>query len=254
VADLYDEVRPGYPEELVEDVLSLSGIPPTGRILEIGCGPGNATLAFARRGYRMLCVELGERLAALAARNCRFHPLVEIQNVSFEDWEFEERAFDLVISADAFHWIRPDIGYPKAGMALKDTGSAAFFWILYLELERDLFRAIDSAYRQIVPQMTNPARDPTPEWVVERIEDSFRVSGCFDKPVVKRYSWSETYTSEQYIKLLATFSAHSRLDEATRTELFARIGGIIDRFGAGVAIPCMALLFHSRVRRPGGSR
>ena len=53
VADLYQEVRPGYPEELVEDILSLSGIASDGRILEIGCGPGNATVAFARRGYRV---------------------------------------------------------------------------------------------------------------------------------------------------------------------------------------------------------
>jgi hypothetical protein len=30
---LYDEVRPGYPEELFDDVVTLSGIPSGGRIL-----------------------------------------------------------------------------------------------------------------------------------------------------------------------------------------------------------------------------
>ncbi len=65
VADLYDEVRPGYPEALIEDALTLSGIPPDGRILEIGCGTGKATLPFARRGYAMLCLELGDKLAAV---------------------------------------------------------------------------------------------------------------------------------------------------------------------------------------------
>jgi len=34
----YDEVRPGYPEELIEDVISISDISKDGRILEIGCG------------------------------------------------------------------------------------------------------------------------------------------------------------------------------------------------------------------------
>ena len=33
----YDAVRPGYPMELVNDVVALSGIPDDGRILEIGC-------------------------------------------------------------------------------------------------------------------------------------------------------------------------------------------------------------------------
>jgi SAM-dependent methyltransferase len=50
VAPLYDEARPTYPEELFDDVVSLSGIPPGGRILEIGCGTGQATVLFARRG------------------------------------------------------------------------------------------------------------------------------------------------------------------------------------------------------------
>jgi SAM-dependent methyltransferase len=63
---LYDEVRPGYPEELFDDIVALSGIPSGGRILEIGCGTGQATVPFARRGYRILCVELGKNLAAVA--------------------------------------------------------------------------------------------------------------------------------------------------------------------------------------------
>lgn len=47
----YDEVRPGYPEELIEDVISISAIPKDGRILEIGCGTGQATIPFAKCGY-----------------------------------------------------------------------------------------------------------------------------------------------------------------------------------------------------------
>ena len=66
VAEIYNEVRTGYPEMLVEDILSLSRIPDKGRILEIGCGSGNATVAFARRGYTILGIELGANLAALA--------------------------------------------------------------------------------------------------------------------------------------------------------------------------------------------
>ena len=66
VALLYDQARPGYPEALFDDVVSLSGIPPGGRILEIGCGTGQATVPLAQRGYPILCIELGENLAALA--------------------------------------------------------------------------------------------------------------------------------------------------------------------------------------------
>jgi SAM-dependent methyltransferase len=50
-ASIYDEVRPGYPKELFEDIFSLSRIPAGGRIPEIGCGTGQASVPFARRGY-----------------------------------------------------------------------------------------------------------------------------------------------------------------------------------------------------------
>ncbi|MGB4804145.1 MAG: SAM-dependent methyltransferase, partial [Anaerolineae bacterium] len=64
VADLYNETRTRYLDALIEDIIRLAALPADGRILEIGCGPGNATVSFARRGYRLLAIELGERLAA----------------------------------------------------------------------------------------------------------------------------------------------------------------------------------------------
>lgn len=39
--------RPGYPERLYDDIVALSGIPPEGQVLEIGCGTGQATVPFA---------------------------------------------------------------------------------------------------------------------------------------------------------------------------------------------------------------
>jgi SAM-dependent methyltransferase len=119
VALQYDEARPGYPEALFDDVVTLSKIPQGGRILEIGCGTGQATVPFARLGYRILCIELGEDLAAGARHKLDAYPWVEVRTGAFEDWLTEEGAFDLVISATAFHWIDPKVAYPKAAKALR---------------------------------------------------------------------------------------------------------------------------------------
>src|SRR5215217_7730278 len=113
-ASLYDEVRPGYPDDLFDDIVSLSGIQPGGRILEIGCGTGQATVPFARRGYRILCIELGENMATVARRNLEGYPQAEVRTGAFEEWPLQEGAFDLTISATAFHWLDPGIAYPKA--------------------------------------------------------------------------------------------------------------------------------------------
>ncbi len=249
VADLYDEVRPGYPEELVEDVLDLSGLPADGRILEIGCGPGNATLAFARRGYRILGIELGERLAALAAKNCRAYPDVQIRNSSFEDWELEEAAFDLAISADAFHWIPPEVGYPKLARALKASGSAALFWNIPVDPATDWSRAIDQVYQTATCGLENPDKAFTAEWLVGIITDNFVKSGCFGEVTIRRYSWSLSLTSEQYLKLLRTYSSHRGLDEPTRDRLFADIRDVLERFGGRVTKPQLTALFHARVKK-----
>src|SRR5918998_4732342 len=57
---------PGYPERLFDDLVSLSGTGPGAKVLEIGCGTAQATVPLARRGYHVLCVELGDNLATIA--------------------------------------------------------------------------------------------------------------------------------------------------------------------------------------------
>jgi hypothetical protein len=43
-AQLYDEVRPRYPGEIVEHIIAFAELPAHGRIFEFGCGTGQMTL------------------------------------------------------------------------------------------------------------------------------------------------------------------------------------------------------------------
>ncbi len=155
---LYDEVRPGYPEALFDDVVSLSGIPSGGRILEIGCGTGQATVPFARRGYHILCVELGENLAAVARRNLEAYPRVEVRTGDFERWPLEEGTFDLAVSATAFHWLDPAVAYPKVAMALKPGGAIALFWNVHVHSDASdsFFEAAQEVYEREAPEIVGP--------------------------------------------------------------------------------------------------
>src|SRR5260221_9507711 len=126
VAELYDRFRPGYPAALVDDVVRLSGVPPRGRILEIGCGTGKATTLFAARGYRITGLEPGPNLAALAQRNSARFPDVRIDPRRFEDW-LPDTAYDLVMAAQSFHFIDAASGLTKAAAALKPGGAIAIF-------------------------------------------------------------------------------------------------------------------------------
>jgi SAM-dependent methyltransferase len=250
IADLYDEVRPGYPERLIEDVITLSEIPERGRILEIGCGTGQATLPFARRGYSMLCVEMGKNLAALTAEHCRQFPGVEVQNTTFEAWRLWPRAFDLVISAEAFHWVPTEVGYPKAAAALKDTGSIALFWHHSPGDDMPFRRAVEQVYRQQVPHLVEHLPGKTqPDTLIEQTLADFNSSGMFGPVTVSQYPYTQKYTTEQYIKLISTYSPIRSLAPEVRRDLLLGIRDVIEQFGGSVESSELAVLYVARVRR-----
>jgi SAM-dependent methyltransferase len=66
-------------------------------------------------------------MASFAAEKFQGYPKVEIKNISFEDWESQIGHFDMVISGSAFHWIKPEIAYPKVAQVLKENGHIAIF-------------------------------------------------------------------------------------------------------------------------------
>src|SRR5271165_970604 len=76
VADLYDEMRPSYPAQVFDDVISVSGVSADSVLLEIGCGTGHATLGFATRSLRIHAVELGANMAAVAQQKLTTYPRV----------------------------------------------------------------------------------------------------------------------------------------------------------------------------------
>ena len=245
VAKLYDEIRPRYPDALTADVIKLSGLRADGRILEIGCGTGQATMPLARKGYPMLCLELGDKLAALAVRNCRDFPNVRILKQTFEKWKPEPLAFNLVMSATAFHWIAPEFGYPRAAQVLKRDGSLALFWNFHPRPNNDFFRGLGEIYRRHAPELASPT--PFEQRIEERARQ-FNASRLFQPATVRRYPWENRLTADQYVKAMSTQSDHIILKSAARNQLLAAIRELIVGLGGTVAIPMLSVLFIGRKR------
>lgn len=216
-------------------------------MLEVGCGTGQITLSFAEHGHSMLCLEPGKNLAKLASRNCRQYPNVVIKTVSFEDWNPESELFDLLISAQAFHWIPPEVGYPKAAEVLRDTGSIALFWNVYPDPDTEFFRLLQDVYQEHAPQLAErfARRDPY-EVRIKNREDEINATGLFEKVIVKRYPCSMPYTGDRYIKLLETFSDHRMLDDTARHNLFEAVADLIERFGGTITRPHIVVLYFAK--------
>jgi SAM-dependent methyltransferase len=118
-SELYQRARPGYPDELFEDLVDVTGLAPRDRLLEVGCATGKATLPLARRGFRITCIEPGAALGAAARRNLAGFD-VDVIEGRFEDWSPRlGESFDLVFAATAWHWVDPAVRYRKAWEALR---------------------------------------------------------------------------------------------------------------------------------------
>src|SRR5258708_6546190 len=94
VPELYDRVRPTYPDELFGDLVVISGIDERSSVLEVGCGTGQATRSLAAVGCMVTAVEPGTGMAALARQRLAIFSNVAVETSSFEQWDDRGRRFD----------------------------------------------------------------------------------------------------------------------------------------------------------------
>ena len=142
-AEQYDRVRPGYPAELVDDLLADGAVD----VLDVGCGTGIASRLFAERGCRVVGVEPDDRMASVAWR----HSLM-VEDGTFETWDPAGRTFDLVISGQAWHWVDPEVGPRKAADVLRPGGRIGLFWNQGRHPD-ELRGEIEAVYERLAPRL-----------------------------------------------------------------------------------------------------
>jgi SAM-dependent methyltransferase len=248
VAVEYDAMRPGYPTALIDDVVAFAALPADGHILEIGCGTGQATLPFAQRGYQMTCLDMGSALAALAAEKCRAYPKVVIQVSTFEAWAATSHSFDLVISATAFHWIAPEVGYPKVAHVLKNGGALAIFSNEHPPATSGFFVDVEQVYQRVLSEQgRDPQVLPTIQSSIERTVALIDASELFTPVIVKTYPWTTTYTTNEYLGLLNTYSPNRNLSAQQRDQLFQGIADLIEgKYGGVITKPYLSVLYLTK--------
>jgi SAM-dependent methyltransferase len=246
VASLYDDVRPGYSMEIIDEIAAFAALPADARILEIGCGTGQITLPFAERGYRIVALEPGEALAAIAARKSGPYPGVHIVRTSFEAWPLEPQAFDLVLAAQSFHWIAAEFGCARAASALKLGGAIALVWHLDISQDTPFWQATQPIYDLYQP--TTPA-DEAVGSLAERAnhyKEALVSSEAFADVREVCRAWDHTYAGPDYLKLLNTYSDHRALPEPARTSFFQAMGQVIEDAGGIVHRKYETLLLMAR--------
>lgn len=234
-AEKYEKMRPGYVSELYDDIFGSVNIDENSNVIEIGIGGGQATLPILKTGCKLTAVEYGENLAKLCLDKFKAYPNFSTVVAKFEDALFENDSCDLIFSASAFHWVPEEIGYPKVFNLLKKGGVfARFANHPYKDKGREgLHEAIQKVYNVYMPKALAP--NEYTEQDASSKADIAKKYGFVDVSY-QLYHRTRSFTSQEYIALLGTYSDHIAIEENTRKKFFAEIKAAIDDFGGQITI------------------
>lgn len=234
-AEKYEKMRPGYVDELYDDIFKLVDIGSNSNVIEIGIGGGQATLPILKTGCRLTAVEYGENLAQVCRKKFKNYPAFSVIVGKFEDVTLEKNFYDLIFSASAFHWVPEEIGYPKAFELLKSGGVfARFANHPYKDKGRaGLHEAIQKVYNVYMPNSLTPS-EYSEQDASNRAEIAKKYG--FVETSYRLYKRTRTFTSKEYIELLGTYSDHIAIEENIRKKFFSEIEAVIDDFGGQITI------------------
>ncbi|WP_155060009.1 class I SAM-dependent methyltransferase [Streptomyces blattellae] len=244
VPELYDRARPSYPDRLVSELARATGLGPDSRVLEIGPGTGQLTLSIAQFGCRITAVELGPALAAMARRKLAAFPLVDVEVADFERWQPPHEPFDLVVCATAFHWIDPALGVRKAADLLRPGGRFALITTEHVAGGTiDFFARAQRCYERWDPATPPGVRLRDASQITTDIGELQR-SARFETVEETRHLRDITYSADQYIDVLLTYSGHRALHDTARQGLLTCIRELIEsQYGGSVTKSYLHELF-----------
>ncbi|GAA4915732.1 SAM-dependent methyltransferase [Nonomuraea thailandensis] len=236
-AERYDRARPSYPDALVERIVAAA---PGPDVLDVGCGTGIEARQFQAAGCTVLGVDPDARMAEVARRGG-----IAVEVATFEAWDPAGRSFDAVVAGQSWHWVDPVAGAGKAARVLRPGGRLALFAHVF-NAPPAIAEAYAAVYRRVVPD--SPFSDQAPghalavyEAMFAKFADGIREAGGFGEPERWHFAWEQPYTREEWLDLLPTTGALTRLPADKLAEVLDGVGAAIDAIGGRFTVPYTTL-------------
>ena len=169
-------------------------------------------------------------------------------NARFEDAALPEDAWDLVVSATAYHWVTPEARMAKPHALLAPGGLLAIIDTVQIEspVDRDYFKRSHPIYLKYWPQegpyRGGPAADAD-HWAAAEM----RESPLFEDVRIQRWRWDEIYDIDRYEDLVRSYSNTNDLQPDVRERFIADLRAFIEQEeGQMVIRPRNAVLVTGR--------
>ncbi len=243
-AEYYDKYRPGYPQEIIDSLISVTGISECSDLLEIGCGSGKATGQLIGNGFNILGIDPGEDLIRIG--NERFkNESVRFEKGRFEEYDFGQQKFDVIYAAQSFHWVPQSIGYRKCFDSLKDNGYIVLFWNMYVlnnnDTDKELLE-ISKRYGGIADFVTETECESRINSIVSQIVDS----DLFEKPTVIRKLWKQNYTADEFYGFALTGNRFMQNSDEEKQKAYNDIVALAEKNGGIIERPYLCVLYIAK--------
>jgi SAM-dependent methyltransferase len=232
VPELYDRVRPGYPDELFADLVAITGMNIRSSVLEVGCGTGQATRSLAALGCSVTAVEPGAGMAALTRQRFAACDNVEVEDSTFEKWDDAGRRFDVLVAASSWHWIDPAIGWRRAHDLLLPGGWMALFGNVVVRRpgEPEVYDQTADLHERFSPGNSGWGHPPL-EDEVRMTNEGWGLPGfplkdpgsLFGPTIVRWYPTVQWFDGDGFADLLRSTSLYRGLDNNVREPLLDAI-------------------------------
>ena len=213
VSDTYDKTRPSYPPSFVLDAIETAKMTNQSSILEIGCGNGIATRQFAPHCKKLTAIDRSSELIEVARKNTEKFQNVELHVTSFENYNTTEK-FDIIICATAWHWLDEKTKYQKVHSLLNENG---FLILLCNQPWQE-----SPELKKIKNLLVKHCPDYLPDFGLKSIAE-IKNTPYFSLILEKETILKQKLATEDYVKLISTYSYVSILPEDKQNALFSEI-------------------------------
>jgi SAM-dependent methyltransferase len=150
--------RPAYSPALIRRVAQYAGLDGTQRLLDLGCGPGQLSLAFASWVAKAVAIDPEPAMLDVASQfGAGIAPNIEYRRGSSYELDTTLGTFHLAVIGRAFHWMDRDDTLARLDTILAAHGAIALFGTVHLD---DPLRPWATQYRTLLDEYADedPAR------------------------------------------------------------------------------------------------
>jgi SAM-dependent methyltransferase len=228
VAKTYDRLRPKYAKNFLDRVAEVADLPIEAKILEVGCGPGTATIDLAKMGFLIVALEPSLETYAVARENLIDYPKVEIIETNFEEWAPTDRSFDAILAATSWHWVAPEFKHSKAVSILKDKGVLILLWNTAMQPSIEIFQNLSGIFQEYVPTLSTYKDRDTQLQEIGTFADTAVESLLFSDPIQEYQPMEVIYPIEDYLQLLTTYSPCIALSPTQRQDFLDKVRQVLN--------------------------